>query len=121
MAGSGGAGNPDVTVTYSGDTKPSGQANGLGVKATATFIKVTGATGSQTEALITAHGKKRLLDVSDTVAKSEYVGGFLRIYVGIVTKDSAATPPDPGNSETFTNADLPGNYDGTLTISAVVP
>lgn len=121
IAGAGGAGNPDVTFTYSGDTKPAGQANGLGVKATATFLKVTGAQGSQTETLL-ANGKKRLIDLSgESVLKTAYQGGFLRVYVGIVTKDPTATPLDPANSEPFTNADAPGAYSGTLLVSATVP
>lgn len=121
IAGAGGAGNPDVTFTYSGDTKPAGQVSGLGVKSTATFVKVTGATGAQTETVL-ANGKKRLIDVTgESVLKTAYAGGFLRVYVGIVTKDPTATPLDPANSEPFTNADAPGAYSGTLLVSATVP
>ena len=121
ITGSGGAGNPDVTFTYSGDVKPAGQLSGLGVKATATFVKVTGATGAQTETVL-ANGKKRLIDLTgESVLKTAYSGGFLRVYLGIVTKDPTATPLDPANSEPFTNADQPGAYSGTLLVSATVP
>lgn len=122
VAGSGGAGSPDVTVTYSGDTKPAGQTTGLGVKATATFVKVSGSGATATETGITTAGpKKRLIDVNQTILKTAYAGGFLRIYLGVVTKDPAATFPDPANSEPFTNADVAGAYAGTFLISATVP
>lgn len=118
VSGTGGAGAPDVTVSYTGDTKPVGQTNGLGVKATATFMKVVGTT----ETALTTHGpKKRLIDVSESIAKAELGGGALRIYLGVVTKDPAAAIQDPANSEPFTNADQPGAYSGTLLVSATVP
>ena len=118
----GGAGATDVTLTYNEGSNPNGTTNGLGVKSTATFIKeVVGAT-STTETALTAHGpKKRLIDLSgEHVAYTELTGGFLRIYLGIVTKDPQATYPDPANSQPFTNGDAPGVYTGSLVVTAVV-
>jgi len=118
----GGAGSPAVTVTYTEGANPNNPRNGLGTKATATFIKVQGVTGNQTETGLVSHGPKKMLKNinSETITSAELTGGFLRIYVGIVTKDQGATFPDPAGSETFSNTDTPGNYDGTIFISATV-
>ena len=121
----GGVGNPNVTAVYTEGNNPNQGVggNGLGHKSTITFVKVAGATGSQTETGIGATPKIRLIDSvgapgAGAVNKSQLIGGFLRMYVGIVTFNPTATYPDPANAETFTGADQHGIYDGTLVITA---
>lgn len=122
VAATGGAGAPDVTAKYVEGSKPSGQTNGLGYKSLATFVKVTGPDDDQTETQMTAHGpKKPLKDLSgggEQITDTEISGGFLRIYVGIFPGDDPDVTAAGG--EPFTNADQPGDYDGTLTITATV-
>lgn len=117
----GGAGSVDVTVTYAEGAKPVGQAHGLGFKTTATFVKVTGPQNNQTETELAAHGPKKLLkDIAggEHITGPELLGGFLRVFVGIFPGDDQSIIGAGG--ETFTNADKPGDYDGTLTITATV-
>jgi hypothetical protein len=115
----GGAGTPDVTVTYNEGTNPNGSTNGLGYKATATFAKevVTGTTTAET---ITSLGKMRLIDLNGTHEPyTAIAGGYLRIYLGIWT-GSTVTPADPTNGQPFTTGDASGQYTGSLVVTAVV-
>lgn len=113
----GGAGSPQATVSYAEGTNPNAPGHGLGWKTVATFVKAVGAV----ETVIPGHGKKMLKDLtSENVTAAETAGGILKLYVGIVTKDPAAVPPDPAASEPFTNADAAGTYTGTLTITGTV-
>jgi hypothetical protein len=111
-AATGGSGNADVTITYADTANPNGTGHGLGWKTTMAFAKVVGTT----ETLITAHGPKKMLkDLNgEHVLGSETAGGFLRMYVGVVSKAA----DDPATSEAFTNSDKAGTYSGTLTITA---
>lgn len=111
----GGAGTADTTVTYTEGTNPNGTGKGLGWHATATFVRVEGAT----EVPLTTHGPKKLLKdlTSEHVTPAESTGGFLRIYSGIVTGDAST----PAGGVPFTNGDLPGAYNGTLVVTATVP
>ncbi|MCA9409306.1 MAG: hypothetical protein H6755_06220 [Candidatus Omnitrophica bacterium] len=122
IGATGGAGSPTVTVTYTEGANPNSPGNGLGTKATATFVKVEGTGSSEVQTGLTNHGPKKMLKnlSGEQVDGSEIAGGFLRIYLGIVTGDPNATFPDPTGSEVFTNADAPGTYDGTLVISGTV-
>jgi hypothetical protein len=115
----GGAGNTDATFTYTEGANPNSPGHGLGWKSTATFAKVT-SSGQETG--LTAHGPKRMLkDLNgEHILPAELTDGFLRVYLGIVTKDPSATVPDPASSELFTNADRPGTYDGSLVVTATV-
>lgn len=116
----GGTGTPRVTFNYGGQVNPPGQTTGLNVKATATFVRVTGATGSQTETPLAAHPRQLLRDiVGEEVTPAEIAGGFLRTYVGIYTGGNAAI--DAAGGVPFINTDQPGTYQGTLTITAVIP
>ena len=119
----GGAGNPNVSFTYTEGSNPNSPGHGLGFKWTATFVKVTGPTNSPVETGIAAHGPKKLLKdlAGETINKTEITGGFLRIYLGVVTLDPNATFKDPTGAEVFSNADAPGPYDGSLLISATLP
>ena len=117
----GGAGSTDVTVTYAEGSKPNGQTNGLGFKSTATFVKITGPENNQVETPLASHGPKKLLKNlagGEQFTGAELFGGFLRVFVGIFPGDDQTILNQGG--EPFTNADIPGNYDGTLTITATV-
>jgi hypothetical protein len=119
VAPTGGGGSTDTSVSYSEPSSPndSTTGHGLGWKTTANFFKVSGTPAKEDS--LTAHGKKMLKDLSgEHVLPAEVAGGYLRIYVGIVTKDPAAVPLDPASSETFTNVDMSGLYQGTLRITA---
>lgn len=117
----GGSGSADVQVKYTGGAKPNGQVKGLEFKATATFVKVTGPENNQVETELGNHGPKKLLNnltSGEQFTGAELIGGFLRTYVGIFPGDDQAIINAGG--EPFTNADLPGSYNGTLTITATV-
>jgi len=118
VAPTGGTGNPQTTVTFLQGYNPNGgTAHGLGVKGAANFVSVTGPTGSQTETALPAHPKEIFSTVNETINPSELNGGFLRMYFGINTGDAST----PTNGEVFTNADAPGSYEGTMTVSATLP
>jgi len=117
----GGAGSAAVTVTYVEGAKPNGQTNGLGFKSTATFVKITGPDNDQVETELVSHGPKKLLkDLAggEQFTGAELLGGFLRAYVGIFPGDDQTILNLGG--EPFTNEDVPGTYNGVLTITATV-
>lgn len=117
----GGAGSVNVTVTYTEGSKPNGQTNGLGFKSIATFVKITGPQDNQVQTELVAHGPKKLLkDLAggEQITGTELLGGFLRVFVGIFPGDDQDILDSGG--EPFTNSDVPGSYDGTLTITATV-
>ena len=111
----GGAGAPDVTVSYTEGANPNSPNPGLGGHAAATFVRVETAG----EVPLTTHGPKMLLqDISgEHITTAETVGGYLRIYAGIVTGDVST----PAGGVPFTNADQSGAYNGTLVVTATVP
>jgi hypothetical protein len=114
----GGGGSTDTTVTYEEGSNPNSTStgHGLGWKSTATFMKVVGST----ETGLSGHGPKKMLkDLSgERILPAEVAGGYLRIYVGVVSKDPKATFLDPDASEPFTNVDMHGTYNGTLRVTA---
>jgi len=114
-----GSGNTDVTLSYTEGANPNSPNHGLGWRAVATFFKVT---GGSVETQLSAHGPKKMLKdlAGEHITPAELSGGFLRAYVGIVTKDPAAVIPDPAASEVFTNATPAGSYDGSLVVTATV-
>jgi len=116
----GGAGSPDVNVTYTEGAKPAGQTNGLGWKSICTFVKVTGSPGNEVQTDMTAHGPKKLLkDISgESILESELTEGFLRMYVGVFPGDDSGILAAGG--EVFSNADEAGTYNGTLSVTATV-
>jgi len=120
VGATGGAGSPDVIVTYVEGAKPVGQTNGLGWKSIATFVKVTGSPGNEVQTDMNAHGPKQLLKdlTGENVTEAELTGGFLRLYVGIFPGDDQAILNAGG--EVFSNSDEAGTYNGTLTITATV-
>jgi len=114
-----GSGNTDVTLSYTEGANPASPNHGLGWRSVATFFKVT---GGSTETALSSHGPKKMLKdlAGEHVTPAELASAFLRVYVGIVTKDPGATIPDPASSEVFTNATPAGNYDGSLVVTATV-
>lgn len=111
-------------------TEPAGQTgHGLGVKATATFVKkrldANGVEVPETVADRVSPGKVLLRDVNTAhVTLSQLSGGWLRVYVGLVTKDPLLGTSDIENAtgtlaEVFSPGDVPGSYSGTLTITSL--
>jgi hypothetical protein len=109
-------------------TEPAGQpvGHGLGVKATASFVRkrIDPVTGSEaTEAATDRINKVLLRDVSTVgVQLTDLNGGWLRVYVGVVTKDPGLPVGDiekTATAEVFSPGDIAGAYTGTLTISSL--
>jgi hypothetical protein len=109
----GGAGTPSVNVQYTDGTSPTGATKTLGDHTQATFVRVPG-TGS--EVTLTSHTKV-LKSINETVLPAEIAGGFLRIYVGVVTGENGKTA---AGGVPFSNADAPGTYTGALVVTATV-
>ncbi len=111
----GGAGTPDIVVTYTEGTNPNSPGKGLGWHAAATFVRVQGTT----EIPLTSHGPKKLLKdlAGEHITIAETVGGFFRMYLGVVTGDAAT----PTGGVPFSTGDRPGTYTGTLVVTATVP
>jgi hypothetical protein len=106
-----------TNVTYTEGSNPNGTTNGLGFKATATFVTVNAKTNVET---VSSLGKKRLIDLKGTVGELTNIpsGSYEKVYVGIWTGSKTA-PADPANGQPFTTLDKPGNYTGTLTFTTV--
>lgn len=120
----GGPGSTDVVLTYTEGANPNAPGHGIGWKTTATFMRATVDGGGNTiETPLTAHGPKRMLIElnGEHITPGEITNqGWLRVYIGVVSKDPGATFQDPANSEVFSNVDHPGYYDGALVITATV-
>ncbi len=115
----GGAGTPTVTVTYAEGNNPNNPGtttNGLGTKATATFLTVNSSTGAQT---VSSLGKQRLIDLTGSAGAmgTPPAGTYEQVDVGIWTGSTTA-PADPSNGQPFSNSDVAGTYTGTLTFTA---
>ena len=123
VAATGGAGAPDVTVSYGSESSPVGQLAGLGSKSTITFSKVSGgpAPEDQVDAVLASHGPTKLLsqiEPGEAITNTELIGGFLRLRVGVFDGGDPVLVADGG--EPFSNADVPGSYSGILTVSATI-
>ncbi|MBF0490835.1 MAG: hypothetical protein HQL15_09545 [Candidatus Omnitrophica bacterium] len=122
-AAGGSAASTVVTLSYTEGSNPNnvagGSTFGLGWKTVGTFAKELGTT----ETILTGHGtngKKLIKDLSgETVTAAELGSGTFRLYLGIVTDNSAGAPVPPG-AQTFSNSDKPGSYTGSLLVSATV-
>lgn len=111
--------NMQVGVSYQEGSNPNGTGHGLGWKGTATFVKTSGSGNNTTDQLLTNHGKKLFKDLNnETITSAEILGGWSRVYLGLNTGDPNATPPEPAQAELFTPLDKPGNYNGTILITA---
>ena len=106
-----GPGSPNVTsVTYTEGPKP--QTKGLGYKANLVIVK---GVYQSADVVLAGHTKRPLRSViGESVSSADTAGGWARIYIGLADGKVAS------EGEPFTNADLPGKYSGTLTISASV-
>lgn len=115
----GGSGSiSQISVVYTEGATP--QAHGLGWKATATFVKkALDSSGTELDDVLLPEGKQLLKDVNESFSLSTLGGGWLRLYVGVSTKDPTASPADPAEAETFGPADVPGDYNGTLEIIGI--
>ena len=106
-----------ISFAYSGQVVPAGQDinEGLNNRATLTAVKVSGVTGSQTEAPL----RKGALGASVVnLVNSDVAGGFLRVYIGSATGETGVN--EVVGTKPFTNGDKPGVYTGTLTITATL-
>lgn len=106
-----------IDFSYSANVVPSGQAaaEGLNKRATLTAVKVVGTTETELR-------KGAIGNTFASLSNTDVAGGFLRVYVGLATGQTitgTSTPLIPG-SVPFTNADKPGTYTGTLTITATL-
>lgn len=122
-----GAAITQMSFLFTG-TEPAAQpvGHGLGVKGTATFVKkrIDPVTGSEVaESVADRIGKVLLRDVSTIgVTLADLAGGWLRVYVGVVTKDPALPAGDvelTSTAEVFSPGDIAGTYTGTLTIMSL--
>lgn len=122
VAAIGGAGSPNVTVSYGSESNPVGQTKGFGFKSTATFNKVTGgpAPSDQVDTTMGTHGTKLLNQISggEFISNTDLLGGFLRIRVGVY--DGANSALNTAGGEPFTNADISGPYSGVVTVTATL-
>lgn len=106
-----------ISFSYSAQVVPAGQPPGEGLNKRATLAAVK-VNSDATENLLRAGA---LGNSFTAITNSEVAGGFLRVYVGTATGelDTNNNPLIPG-SVPFTNADKPGTYTGTLTITATL-
>jgi len=103
-----------ITFSYAANVVPAGQAaaEGLNKRATLTAVRVN---ANATE---TSLRKGAIGNAFANLTNTDVAGGFLRVYVGLATGETGANAI-PG-SVPFTNADKPGTYTGTLTITATL-
>ncbi len=121
LAPNGAASYSSITFGYSGESKPVGQSDGLGVKATMTPVKVVGSA----ETALAGYGVP-LGGTLPTITNAQVTGGFLRVYVGLATGEliggTGADRNDPKipGSVPFVATDKVGSYGGTLKITATL-
>ncbi|MCB9757895.1 MAG: hypothetical protein H6753_05685 [Candidatus Omnitrophica bacterium] len=105
-----------ISFSYAANVVPAGQAatEGLNKRATLTAVKVVGTTETQLR-------NGAMGNTFSSLSNADVAGGFLRVYVGLATGETTTggAPVVPG-SVPFTNADKPGTYTGTLTITATL-
>ena len=82
-------------------------------RATLTAVKVVGI--NETKLRNGAIG-----DSFPALNNADISGGFLRVYVGLATGEAVNGVPVVPGTVPFTNADKPGTYTGTLTITATL-
>jgi len=115
--GADGAGSPDVAFSYTDTANPNGAVNdgtGLGARGTIAYSEVVTGPGGQTVNLIRGEALRQA-NTSGGINENDYSDGFLRFSVGIATGDPLL---QEGNATPFTALDNPGNYTGTLTVTA---
>lgn len=120
----GGAAITRILFEYTDVSPP--QTAGLGSKATATFVRKYFANGAEAPETIndrTAPGKLLLSNAGGTIISlSQLNGGWLRVYVGLVTKNPALPAGDVellSSTTPFVPGDAPGTYEGRITITSL--
>lgn len=110
------AGSPNVTISYVDKDKPSASNKYLGVKVVATVNKAVynAATPSKPNETLIWSKPLAALTTSSNIPSATLAGGWCRVYLGVYTGSPAVT-----GAEGFTNADAPGTYTGTVTITAL--
>ena len=122
----GGGGLPttpvNVTFAYVNGNDPRGDG-GLGIRSTITYVDVYLSDPATNTTAETAGTKYLLQNAGDigpvnlnTLALND-PPMWLRAYVGVVSGDPAADPPDPTGALPFTAADPADAYTGTLNIN----
>lgn len=121
---SGGQAIHQISVSYRESAKPQGQRHGLGWKAAVTFVRMgSDGSGRETQTLL-PQGKKLLKDLEGAPASvliSDLGTGWLRLYIGLATKNPSPAgpePPDPEEAEVFSPADLGGDYTGEVSVTS---
>jgi len=112
-----GAGQPDdISFSYTPGTNPNqGTAlGGLDVKGSLTVVKTDGDNDTVINKVLL--GKVAGIGTLD---KSQFTGGWPRLYVGIFNGDPDNSTGDD-DEEVFSPADNPGDYSGILLVTAVV-
>ncbi len=113
IAGTGGAGFPNISIAYADTGSPTGAVAGLGDRGTLSYSKMTQSGGVDTETAIDGMSLGEANNL--TISPSAVAGGWLRINIGIATGDPSLSE---GSAVPFTAADAPGAYTGTVTITA---
>lgn len=115
--GTGGANINQITVQYTEGEMPSGQIHGLGYKASIAFVRkaMISKTAEKPETEADTIGKYLLKDITGgrTVLLSSLAGGWLRLYIGIVSDPEKLGIID---AEVFSPGDVSGKYSGTIVI-----
>lgn len=121
----GGVGISNITVNCSNFITPNAaQTDGLNVKGVAIFVRkhMSSAGVEQPESFPTDLLLGGKLILGDVTGLSQSItglgGGWMRIYLGIVTKDPKANPLDPTTAKPFVPGDATGSYSATFTISS---
>lgn len=114
----GGAGQPDdIALSYTEGNNPNVNnrgRGGLGTKATLAVVKTDGTT----ESVLIKKIMKKVGNIS-AMDKSLFNGGWPRLYVAIWDGNPETKLGDT-EEQTFSALDTPGQYTGTLTVTAVV-
>lgn len=103
----------NVSFAYAEVDNPNGAGKGLGNRATITAIKAVYVEGAPADESTKLAGTPKALSSAINIPGADIAGGWLRVYVGLADGSVPGVPA-------FTNADKPGNYKGTLTITATL-
>jgi hypothetical protein len=116
----------NISLTYADGQNPQASNRSLGWKTVATLVrKSLLADGTEKpEAVPGADliGRFLLKDIGTggrSVSISSLNGGWLRVYLGLVTLDPNDAVGWPSGAQNFTPGDVGGNYSGTLTIAGI--
>lgn len=102
-----------VQISYVETSSPSGAIKELGQVAFITLVKAVYQKGSNPKETILS--KHALHNLDKIVNYSLVSGGWLKVYLGLSTGDK---DKEPQGVSPFTSLDKPGQYTGTMTITA---